>query len=219
MIKKNYNKLYLKDIKKINLPQNTITRLFLSRFSPIKKKFKNKKLIDFSCGSGPYLDLFTNLGFKVYATEISSKILSELKKKYKNINFIEGDNENINFPDNFFDYFVAIHSIYYKKNSSESFDRTVNKIKSKIKKNGFLIFTIPAIKQNHLNFLKIKKNTYKITNDKYKLRKNTYFHLFKDQNELIVYFSKFFKIIEIGEIKSTFKNLEENYYLCVLRKK
>jgi hypothetical protein len=43
MITKKYNLLYSKDIFKINVPQNTITRIFLSRMSPLKKKFKGKK--------------------------------------------------------------------------------------------------------------------------------------------------------------------------------
>ena len=54
-MKKKYTKAYNKIINKINLPMNIITRIFLSKFSPIEKKFKNKKILDFSCGSGPYL--------------------------------------------------------------------------------------------------------------------------------------------------------------------
>jgi 2-polyprenyl-3-methyl-5-hydroxy-6-metoxy-1,4-benzoquinol methylase len=81
MIIKKYNSLYSKDIFKINVPQNTITRIFLSRMSPLKKKFKGKKILDFSCGSGPYLNFFLNLGFKVFATEISYNLISILKKK------------------------------------------------------------------------------------------------------------------------------------------
>lgn len=58
MIVKKYNNIYSKQIKHINIPLNTITKIFLSRFSPIKKNFTNKKLLDFSCGAGPYLNFF-----------------------------------------------------------------------------------------------------------------------------------------------------------------
>jgi len=65
----------------------------------------------------------------------------------------------------------------------------------------------------------IKKNLYRINKDKYNLRKNSYFFLFKNKTEIRRYFKKFFKVIEIDLIYSDFKNLEENYYLCVMQKK
>jgi uncharacterized protein (DUF302 family) len=66
-------------------------------------------------------------------------------------------NNNINLPDKFFDFFIAIHSIYYSENSNDTFDDTIKLLKSKIKKNGFFIFTIPKIQQKHLKFKHIKK--------------------------------------------------------------
>ena len=50
MIIKKYNNIYSKQIKHTNIPLNIITKIFLSRFSPIKKNFTNKKLLDFSRG-------------------------------------------------------------------------------------------------------------------------------------------------------------------------
>jgi ubiquinone/menaquinone biosynthesis C-methylase UbiE len=219
MITKKYNLLYSKDIFKINVPQNTITRIFLSRMSPLKKKFKDKKILDFSCGSGPYLNFFLNLGLKVFATEISNTLISILKKKYKKIQFKVGTNKKINFPNNFFKYFVSIHSIYYMQKKSDSFDETIKLVRSKLERNGYFIFTLPKLNLKHLKFKKVEKNIYKIINDKYKLRKNSYFYIFKNKKELKKYFSKFFKIIEVGSIFSNFKNLEENYYLCIMQKK
>ena len=40
---KKYTKAYNKIINKINLPMNIITRIFLSKFSPIEKNLKIKK--------------------------------------------------------------------------------------------------------------------------------------------------------------------------------
>lgn len=219
MILKKYNNIYSKQIKNTNIPLNIITKIFLSRFSPIKKNFKNKKLLDFSCGAGPYLNFFLNLGFKVYATEISNEIVNLLKKKHKKIQFSIARNNCINLPNKFFDFFISIHSIYYSENGNDTFDDTIKLLKSKIKKNGFFIFTIPKIEQKHLEFKHIKKNLYRINKDKYNLRKNSYFFLFKNKTEIRRYFEKFFKVIEIGSIYSDFKNLEENYYLCVMQKK
>ena len=68
-------------------------------------------------------------------------------------------------------------------------------------------------------FSPIKKNLYRVNKDKYNLRKNSFFFLLKNKTEIRTYFGKFFKVIEIGSIYSDFKNLEENYYLCVMQKK
>ena len=55
---KNYNKEYNNKSSYIINPPNIITKIFLSRFSPIKLNFKDKKILDYSCGSGPYFNLF-----------------------------------------------------------------------------------------------------------------------------------------------------------------
>ena len=148
MIVKQYNNIYFKQIKHNNIPLNTITKIFLSRFSPIKRNFTNKKLLDFSCGAGPYLNFFLNLGFKVYATEISNEIVNQLKKKFKKVKFSIARNNNINLPNNFFNFFIAIHSIYYSENKNDTFDDTIKLLKSKIKKKEFL----------YLQFLKYNKS-------------------------------------------------------------
>lgn len=219
MLLKKYNNLYSRQIFKINSIQNIITRLFLSRFSPIKKKFKNTRLVDFSCGSGPYLVFFKKLGFKVYATEISDSIISKLKKKFSKIKFKTSNNNEIDFPNNFFKFFIAIHSIYYMKDKFSSFDDTIKLVRSKIQRGGYFIFTIPTINQEFLKFKKINNNVYEIIYDKYKLRKNSYFYLFNNQKEIKNYFNKFFKVIRVGKVNVDFLNLKESYFLCVLKKK
>ena len=117
---KNYNLEYNLKSSRVLFPPNIITKLFLSRFSPIKKKFKNKKILDFSCGAGPYLKLFLDLKFQVYATEISDQIVRMLKKKYKKkINFSVGDNNKLDFKSGFFDIIFCHHSIYYLKKKKQ----------------------------------------------------------------------------------------------------
>ena len=218
-MKKNYSATYLKTINKINLPINIITRIFLSQFSPMRKNFLNKKILDYSCGSGPYLNLFKLLGFKVYATEISNTIINKLRKKFKNVNFNKSSNSRINFPDKYFDYILCSHSIYYLENYNQKFEDTVEELRRVLKKDGYLICTFPHIKQSHLKFKKIKKNFFKIVFDKYKIRKNGYFHLFSSGYSIKKFFSKKFHVVEVGQQILNFKNLNENFYIAVLKKK
>jgi len=218
-MKKNYSIAYLKTIKKINLPINIVTRIFLSRFSPLVKKFINKKILDYSCGSGPYLNLFKSLGLRVHATEITTSITNELQKKFKNVIFKKSNNSHIDFPNKYFDYILCSHSLYYLENVDQKFEDTVEEVSRVLKKGGYLICTFPNIKQSHLRFSKIKRNVFKIIFDKYGIRKNGYFHLFNSTIAIEKFFKKKFHIVEVGQQILKFKNLNENFYIVVLKKK
>ena len=152
-MKKNYTKTYDKTIGKINLPMNIITRIFLSKFSPLKKNFINKKILDFSCGSGPYLNFLSDLKFKVFATEITKEIISKLKKKFPNVSFRVSDNIKIDFNKNYFDYVLCNHSIYYLSSENQKFKNTINEIKRVTKVGGIIICTFPTINQYHLKWM------------------------------------------------------------------
>ncbi len=218
-MKNNYIKYYDITIKKVNIPQNIITRIFLSKFSPIKRNFNNKKILDFSCGSGPYLNFLKSLGFKVYASEISKIIISKLKKKFNKIKFIVSNNKKINLSNNELDFFLAVHSLYYLNKKDENLDLIIDEILRVLKKDGYLICTFLKKNQKYLKFKKKGKHLYKIIYDKYKIRKNSYFHLFNNKKQIVKYFSKKFKVIEIGEYQSKLKNFEENYFIFILKKK
>jgi SAM-dependent methyltransferase len=218
-MQKDYNKEYNSKSIKVLYPPNIITKLFLSRFSPITKKFKNKKILDFSCGAGPYLKLFLDLKFQIYATETSDKIIRLLKQKYKKIKFSVGNNNKLDFKSKFFDIIFCHHSIYYLDKRTDNFFHTINLMYNKLKFGGYLICTFPKIKQTHLKFKFIKKNIYKISFDRYKIRKGWYLYLFKKSYEIKNFFKSQFKVINIGSCKTEFKNLDEDYFIVVLQKK
>ena len=217
-IVKNYNKEYSSDSLKVLYPPNIITKIFLSRFSPIPKNFNKKKILDFSCGGGPYFELFLDLKFKIYATEISDQIIQVLKKKYKKINFSVGSNNKLDFKSNFFDIIFCNHSIYYLEKETDNLLFTINLIRNKLKSGGYLICTFPKIKQSHLKFKLIKKNIYKISYDKYRIRKGEYFYLFRNSLEIKKFFMPHFQILNIGSHKTEFKDLNEDYFIVVLKK-
>ena len=219
-MKKNYVQFYNEILtREINVPPNIITRIFLSRFSPIKANFYRKKILDFSCGSGTYLKFLQKLKLKVYATEISKKITQNLSKKFPKVSFKESDNIKIRFKNNYFDYVLCHHSIYYLNSKDDKFDKTVNEIKRVTNVGGIIICTFPTINQYHLKFKKVKKQTFKIVYDKYGLRKGGYLYLFKDTKEIRNYFKKNFEIIELGKQKISFGQLNESFYILILKKK
>ena len=217
-MKKNYEMFYNKKINKVNVPSNIITRIFLSRFSPIKNNFINKKILDYSCGSGPYLNFFQKLKFKVFATETTKKIIKKLKKKFPRIIFKLSDNSKIHFKNETFDYVFCNHTIYYLNSINDKFSKTINEISRITKVGGIIICTFPTIDQYHLKFKKIKDRIYKIIKDKYKIRKNGYFFLFKNLKEIHNYFKKNFKIVQSGKQTVSLGSLNESFFILILKK-
>lgn len=61
------------------------------------------KVLDAGCGSGRDTGLFNEKGFKVTGLDISRNLLEEAKKRYKGIDFVEGDMLKLPFKDNTFD--------------------------------------------------------------------------------------------------------------------
>ena len=217
-LKKNYSREYKSKIFKVNYPPNLMTRIFLSRFSPFKDNFKRKKILDYSCGSGPYLQFFIDLGFKVFATEISKKIIDQLCKRYPRVNFSEGNNRHIKFKKNYFDYIFCNHSIYYLTDKNDNITFLVENLRDSLKRNGYLICTFPLLNQKHIKFKLVKNNIYRVTKDKYKLRQNNYLYLFRNARSIRNYFIKFFKVIELGRCRTKFKNFDEDYFVLILKK-
>ena len=128
------------------------------------------------------------------------------------------NNNRLNFNSNFFDIIFCNHSIYYLENENDHLSNVVNSMHSKLKKNGFLICTFPNIKQSHLKFKLVKKNIFKILSDKYAVRNGGYFYLFRTAEEIKAYFKKKFKIVNVGNHLTSFKNLDESYYIVILQK-
>ena len=111
------------------------------------------------------------------------------------------------------------HSIYYLSSENQKFKNTINEIKRVTKVGGIIICTFPTINQYHLKFKRVKKQTYKIIYDKYNIRKNGYFNLFKNSADIQNYFKKDFKIIELGKQMISFGELNESFYILILKKK
>ena len=69
-------------------PTEFVVRIFKGNYPNFKlskqEKFNKKKILDFSFGDGRNLLFLKDLGFEVYGTEISKKIIDNFKEKKKN---------------------------------------------------------------------------------------------------------------------------------------
>lgn len=118
----------------------------LRRFNFLKKKIKNKTLLDFGCGRGGFLKLSQKITKNIAGLEINRQILKYLSKRFKIY-------DDINKIDEKFDIITLFHVLEHIPNQIE----TLQQIKKKLKKNGKLIIEVPHANDLLLN-LKVFRN-------------------------------------------------------------
>ena len=219
----NYTKYYIK--KKItNLyPSEFVVRSFLGNYPNYRmnKNFRNKKILDLSFGDGKNLKFLYDLGFNVFGTEISRKIISKcqkyLNKNKTKVDLKIGMNSDIPFENNFFNFILAAHSCYYL-NENDNFDSNLNEISRVLKKNGYFIGSVPTFNNYYFkNADKVDKNKFKIKYDYLKIRQNSFIAGFKNEKDLSKYLKKYFKNINFGYTDNNFYGINENMIIfsCV----
>ena len=174
--------------KKKNLlfPSETLIRIFkgdyISNFE-FKNNNKQFKILDIGFGSGNNLIFFNSLGFKVYGTEITTKICKTIKKELlkHNVKSVlkKGDNQNLPFRSNFFDCLVSWDVIHYEKSIS-SYKKSIDEYLRVLKPGGRLILSTMAPKSSM--FLKSERidDTFIICKNKNDIRFNQKFICFKN---------------------------------------
>jgi len=112
-------------------------KLVLSKI--LKKYSINKKIIlDYGCGVGINLDMLSKFG-KVFYYDTSRLAINYVKKNYSNKNFFININKLYKYKKKF-DLIVATDVIEHIKNDK----REIIKISNLLKKNGYVLITVPA---------------------------------------------------------------------------
>ena len=108
--------------------------------SVILKKYINKKkfILDYGCGVGINLGMLSKFG-KVFYYDKSIIAINYVRKKYSNSNFFVNV-KNLNKCKKKFDLIVATDVIEHIKNDKKE----VVKISNLLKKNGYILITVPA---------------------------------------------------------------------------
>lgn len=109
----------------------------------ILKKYKAKKILDVSCGTGAQVFWLIERGFDVVGTDISQKMLnvakSKAKKSKQSVKFIKGDMRNIKVGK--FDAILSIFNAIGHLTKSD-FSKTMRNAGNNLNANGLFIFDI-----------------------------------------------------------------------------
>lgn len=111
-----------------------VKKTFYKRLILIRKFKKEGRLLDVGCAFGFFLKLAEKYGFQPFGIDISSYAVKKARKIVKG-KILQGDiEEDIPFPDNFFDVITLFDILEHLKNPK----RVLSQLKKKIKHSGYI---------------------------------------------------------------------------------
>ena len=114
-----------------------------------KKEIKNKKVLDFGCGWGKFLNFIKKDASKVYGVELRNECIKHINKNYKNIPVFK----NIEEINEKFDVITIFHVLEHMPHQVE----TIKILKKFLKPSGKLIIEVPHARDFLLSFEKLKE--------------------------------------------------------------
>lgn len=207
-------------------PAEYVIRIFKGNYPRLnlnKNSFSGKKICDVSCGDGRNIVFFHRLRFKTYGTEITKDIVKKVQSNLLKIGVRSdirvGTNEKIPFEDAFFDFVLSWNACYYMGKNLD-FNTHVRELARILKKNGYLIMSIP--KRSHVYFKGSKKmeGPYRmIRNDPLNVRIGEVMRVFSSERDIQKAFSKYFKNFIFGSDHDDCFGLDSHWHLVICQKK
>ena len=121
-----------------------------ARIQILLKIFPGGKLLDIGCGISPLcLDATTWNDSEIWGMDFSEKIISILKEKYPNINYVVGEFNKMPFEDEYFDCVILGEIIEHVEHPK----RVIEEAFRVLKKGGWFALSTPneETKDNHID--------------------------------------------------------------------
>ena len=156
LVKEVFNKVFDKYDLMNDCMSLGIHRIWKKDFIKMMNPTSKKKLIDVGCGTGDIANLFikaTNNNSSILCIDPNKKMIDEGKKKlkkYKNIKWKVGFAENLNIPNNIYDFYTISFGLRNTKNINKSLSEAYRVLK---KGGRFLCLEFSKIENPNLNFL------------------------------------------------------------------
>lgn len=181
----------------------------------------NMKVLDVGCAMGSNLIPFADMGCDVHGIDIHSDIANNAKKimkhrGYEDIDFKEGSNRNIPFPDNSFDLITSINTLHYEKNE-EDMILALNEFQRVLKPGGGLYISTVGPKHEIYNLSKPLGNHENLIQD-FGFRSGERFFFFDNERYLDYYLSKIFTNVETGRVTEKLMTMDLDFLISYATK-
>lgn len=157
-------------------------------------------MLEIGCGTGHWTTFFSEMGFRITATDVSDAMLSIAKTKpIKNVEFLKADVLQLPFHDNHFDQVAVITALEFCGNIEQAF----SEIKRVLKPNGWLI--AGCLNANSI-LGKTKDQDPVFRHGQFMTKQELHNHLFNIGEPTInecVHFSEDFKLLDQTDQKRT----------------
>jgi SAM-dependent methyltransferase len=207
-------------------PVEFVVRAFLGNYprrKTDKASYPGKRVLDIGCGDGRNMPLLRNLGMQVCGIEISQEICDLTTKRMNSLGIeVElkvGRNNDIPYPDGWFDIVLACHACYYIDPGTRFRDNS-SEIARTLKPGGSFIFSAPIGTSYIMRGARDEGDGHMvIANDPYGVRNGYTMKKFDSADEIRAALGTEFDSFEIGACRNDFWGIEEHVWIVACRRK
>ena len=206
-------------------PAEGVIRIFLGKFPNLKinNEFDGKSILDLGFGDGRHFPLFKRLNMRIFGVEIADEIVKSTYKNnfFKNFNMDlrVGNNANIPFQKQSFDYLISWNASYYMGPNNYDFSKHVDEMARVLKNSGNLIISVPMKKCFIFkDAQEVKPGYVKIVDDYFRVRDGEVMRQFNNLDDLKNCFSKHFDQFSCAEIDMEWFGLRYSWHIMVCQK-
>ena len=124
---------------------------------------KGGVFLDVGCGTGDFLSGLLEIKGKVFAIDISQKMLAKAKERFgdEQVRFSLGEAGNLSFQDECFDGVLCIGVLEYLNNDK----KVLSEFNRVLKKDGIMVLSVPNIASPFMVFDTVASNILKLFKD------------------------------------------------------
>ena len=225
MSEREYTEFHRKRMGSHLYPTEFLIRTMLGRYPNLtmSRDYQDKALLDLGFGDGRNLPLFRNLGVRIYGVEPDPQVCAMVSERLQREAAVEstlvpGTNSSIPFDDDFFDFVVACHSIYYVSDG-ETFSDNLREVARVLRPGGWLVASLPDLENSVLaNAEPLEDGHWRITSDPFGLRNGTVFRAFEAAGDIEDAFGAWFEAFSVGSFRDDWYGLRVTGFAVVCRK-
>lgn len=225
MQKQEWNQEFLRELATGNFPKypnEVMLKLIFGSYleKPLKPQ-PNWKILDVGCAFGSNLIPFADMGCAVYGIDIHSEIALNAEKVmnargYDKVEFREGSNRSIPYPDDYFDLILSVNTLHYES-TEDNVLGALAEFRRVLKMGGAVYISTVGPDHEIYRRSKLIEQHINLIQD-FGFRTGEKFFFFDNERYLKHYLSKCFAAVETGKVTEKLMTLPLDFLVAVARK-